>query len=41
LPSSGLTKRDVGLKVLAGEGASIDKTTANGRLAFAIFAGLV
>lgn len=35
-----LTKRDVGLKVLAGEGASIDTTTANGRLVFAIFAGL-
>ena len=35
-----LTKRGVGLKVLAGEGASIDTTTANGRLVFAIFAGL-
>ncbi|WP_212377512.1 recombinase family protein [Acetobacter persici] len=35
-----LTKRCVGLKVLAGEGASIDTTTANGRLIFAIFAGL-
>ena len=35
-----LTKRDVGLKVLAGEGASIDTTTANGRLVFAIFAAL-
>nr|WP_269221118.1 recombinase family protein [Brevundimonas vesicularis] len=35
-----LTKRDIGLKVLAGEGASIDTTTANGRLVFAIFAGL-
>lgn len=35
-----LTMRDVGLKVLAGEGASIDTTTANGRLIFAIFAGL-
>ena len=35
-----LTKRDIGLKVLAGEGASIDTTTANGRLIFAIFAGL-
>ena len=34
-----LTKRDIGLKVLAGEGASIDTTTANGRLIFAIFAG--
>jgi DNA invertase Pin-like site-specific DNA recombinase len=29
-----------GLKVLSGEGASIDTTTANGRLVFAIFAGL-
>lgn len=35
-----LTKHDIGLKVLAGEGASIDTTTANGRLVFAIFAGL-
>lgn len=35
-----LTKRGVGLKVLAGEGASIDTTTANGRLVFASFAGL-
>jgi DNA invertase Pin-like site-specific DNA recombinase len=35
-----LTTRGVGLKVLAGEGASIDTTTANGRLVFAIFAGL-
>ena len=35
-----LTKRGIGLKVLAGEGASIDTTTANGRLIFAIFAGL-
>ena len=35
-----LTGREVGLKVLAGEGASIDTTTANGRLIFAIFAGL-
>jgi DNA invertase Pin-like site-specific DNA recombinase len=35
-----LTKRNVGLKVLAGEGAAIDTTTANGRLVFAIFAGL-
>ena len=34
-----LTKRGIGLKVLAGEGASIDTTTANGRLVFAIFAG--
>lgn len=35
-----LTKRNIGLKVLAGEGASIDTTTANGRLVFAIFACL-
>ncbi len=35
-----LTKRSIGLKVLAGEGASINTTTANGRLVFAIFAGL-
>jgi len=35
-----LTQRGIGLKVLTGEGASIDTTTANGRLIFAIFAGL-
>lgn len=35
-----LTAREVGLKVLAGEGASIDTTTANGRLIFGIFAAL-
>ena len=35
-----LTKCSIGLRVLAGEGASIDTTTANGRLIFAIFAGL-
>ena len=35
-----LTRRSIGLKVLSGEGASIDTTTANGRLVFAIFAGL-
>lgn len=35
-----LTKREIGLKVLAGEGRSIDTTTANARLIFAIFAGL-
>lgn len=34
-----LTRREVGIKVLAGEGASIDTTTANS-LVFAIFAGL-
>jgi DNA invertase Pin-like site-specific DNA recombinase len=35
-----LTKRGIGHKVLAGEGASIDTTTADGRLIFAISAGL-
>jgi DNA invertase Pin-like site-specific DNA recombinase len=35
-----LTGRGVGLKVLAGQGAQIDTTTANGRLVFGIFAAL-
>ena len=35
-----LQDRDVGLRVLAGAGAEIDTTTANGRLVFAIFAAL-
>lgn len=35
-----LTKRGVGLRVLAGQGANIDTTTANGRLIFGIFAAL-
>ena len=35
-----LTRRGVGLKVLAGQGASLDTTTANGRLVFGIFAAL-
>lgn len=35
-----LTKRNIGLKVLAGEGASIDTSTANGRLVFGIFDAL-
>ena len=35
-----LSQREVGLKVLAGAGAQIDTTTANGRLVFSIFAGL-
>lgn len=35
-----LTERNIGLKVLAGEGASIDTSTANGRLVFGIFAAL-
>lgn len=33
-----LRSRGVGLKVIAGAGAQIDTTTANGRLAFGIFA---
>lgn len=36
----GLRQRGVGLKVLAGAGAQIDTTTANGRLFFGIFATL-
>src|SRR4051812_20187915 len=36
----GLNGRGVGLKVLAGQGASIDTTTANGRLMFNFFAAL-
>ena len=35
-----LQGHDVGLRVLAGAGAEIDTTTANGRLVFAIFAAL-
>jgi DNA invertase Pin-like site-specific DNA recombinase len=35
-----LTSRGVGLKVLAGQGANLDTTTANGRLIFGIFAAL-
>jgi len=35
-----LTKRGMGLRVLAGQGANIDTTTANGRLVFGIFAAL-
>ena len=35
-----LTGRGVGLKVLAGQGANLDITTANGRLVFGIFAAL-
>ena len=35
-----LNKRDVGFKVIAGAGAQIDTTTANGRLIFGIFAAL-
>lgn len=35
-----LRAKDIGLKVLAGAGAQIDTTTANGRLFFGIFATL-
>ena len=35
-----LRDRNVGLRVLAGAGAEIDTTTANGRLVFGIFASL-
>ena len=36
----GLTGRGVGLRVLAGEGATIDTTTPDGRLMFGVFAAL-
>jgi DNA invertase Pin-like site-specific DNA recombinase len=35
-----LAERGIGFKVLAGQGAEIDTTTANGRLMFGIFAAL-
>lgn len=35
-----LTERGIGLKVLTGEGAAIDTTTASGKLVFGIFATL-
>jgi DNA invertase Pin-like site-specific DNA recombinase len=35
-----LTRRGVGLKVLVGQGANLDTTTANGRLIFGVFAAL-
>ncbi|TVS30455.1 recombinase family protein [Corynebacterium sanguinis] len=35
-----LNTRDVGLRVLVGQGASIDTTTAQGKLVFGIFAAL-
>ena len=35
-----LQKRSVGLKVLTGQGANIDTTTASGKLVFGIFAAL-
>ncbi|MDE0112069.1 MAG: recombinase family protein [Albidovulum sp.] len=38
--AAGLSDRGVGLKVLAGQGAQIDTTTAAGRLSFGIFAAL-
>ena len=37
---AGLSERGVGLKVLTGQGAQIDTTTAHGRLSFGIFASL-
>lgn len=36
----GLTRRAIGLKVLTGQGAAIDTTTAAGKLVFGIFAAL-
>ena len=35
-----LTRRNIGLKVLTGQGADIDTTTATGKLVFGIFAAL-
>ena len=35
-----LTERGIGLKVLTGQGAAIDATTASGNLVFGIFAAL-
>lgn len=35
-----LAKRNIGFKVIAGQGANIDTTTTNGRLIFDIFASL-
>ena len=37
---SGLADREIGLRVLTGQGAVIDTATASGRLMFAIFAAL-
>ena len=37
---AGLSARGVGLRVLAGQGAQVDTTTAAGRLVFGIFAAL-
>lgn len=38
--ASGFSDRGIGLKVLTGQGAQIDTTTAAGRLSFGIFASL-
>ncbi len=35
-----LNDRDIGIRVLAGQGASIDTTTPSGKLVFALFAAL-
>ena len=35
-----LNDRDIGIRVLAGQGASLDTTTASGKLVFALFAAL-
>ena len=35
-----LNDRDIGIRVLAGQGASIDTTSASGKLVFALFAAL-
>lgn len=35
-----LRKREIGFKVLAGQGAQIDTTTSNGRLVFGMFASI-
>src|SRR4029450_2164205 len=35
-----LTTRGIGLKVLTGQGAAVDTTTASGKLVFGIFAAL-
>ncbi|MFN9909424.1 MAG: recombinase family protein, partial [bacterium] len=35
-----LNEKNIGLKVLTGQGAQIDTTTAHGRLVFGIFAAL-
>ena len=35
-----LNDRDIGIRVLAGQGSNIDTTTASGKLVFALFAAL-